>query len=82
MFSVEHNFVYYSISGNKIRSFHPSPVHHYMKFERVVTSSVHWFQVIWGLIDTNAVICWQTWALCLRYNMLNIFAESYNKIKI
>jgi len=47
MFSVEHNNVYYFISGNNFRSFEPSTVHQYIKFKSVVTWSVHWFHVIW-----------------------------------
>jgi hypothetical protein len=55
--SVEHDNVYYSISGNKFRPFRPLSGHRYIKFERHVTCCVHRFQVIRDPIYTNVKIC-------------------------
>ena len=47
MYSVKHNSVFYSISGNKFRSLWPSSGQHYTTFKRLVTCSVCKFQAIY-----------------------------------
>jgi len=57
VYSVEQNNVFYSISGNKLRPFQPSPAYATQNLKRLITCSVHKFQVVWDPIYNNVKIC-------------------------
>ena len=81
MFSVEHNNVYYSISGNKFQSHQPSSGHRYINLK-------DWSHVVYtdfksyGIPFTPVSKSVNTTLSFVACDILRMFVESCNKIKI